>query len=167
MFRNLLISDILDPSSNGTAAMEPAASSWTSGIGALESHEQRCSAGGCLMSVLFQGRIKQIYRETSKCFYKYNAFGLHSIRSNPGSADMAPPSSSAVPPSSLDTLSTLREVNSNPPSPESSSSVVFPRLVVSPPLFSNAAHNGDSFGKHQNGLDHSPTEEPPSMETTR
>ncbi|KAM4711937.1 bestrophin-3-like isoform 1-T1 [Anableps anableps] len=88
------------------------------------------------------------------------------FRGNPGSADMAPPSSLAIPPSSLDTLSTLREVNSNPPSPESSSSVVFPRLVVSPPLFSDACHNGESIGKHQNGLDHSPTEEQPNMDTT-
>ncbi|XP_038161107.1 bestrophin-3-like [Cyprinodon tularosa] len=109
-------------------------------------------------------------RHPRPVFKRHSSDGTSSFfvnfRSNPGSADMAPPSSSAVPPSSLDTLSTLREVNSNPPSPESSSSVVFPRLVVSPPLFSNAAHNGDSFGKHQNGLDHSPTEEPPSMETT-
>ncbi|MED6255174.1 Bestrophin-3 [Ataeniobius toweri] len=89
------------------------------------------------------------------------------FRGNPGSADIAPPSSLAIPPSSLDTLSTLREVNSNPPSPESSSSVVFPRLVVSPPLFSDACHNGESFGKNQNGLDHSPTDELPNMETTR
>ncbi|KAK5609342.1 Bestrophin-3 [Crenichthys baileyi] len=89
------------------------------------------------------------------------------LRGNPGSADIAPPSSLAIPPSSLDTLSTLREVNSNPPSPESSSSVVFPRLVVSPPLFSDACHNGESFGKNQNGLDHSPTDELPNKETTR
>ncbi|MEQ2219350.1 Bestrophin-3, partial [Xenoophorus captivus] len=89
------------------------------------------------------------------------------LRGNPGSADIAPPSSLAIPPSSLDTLSTLREVNSNPPSPESSSSVVFPRLVVSPPLFSDACHNGESFGKNQNSQDHSPTDELPNMETTR
>ncbi|XP_008399055.1 bestrophin-3 [Poecilia reticulata] len=88
------------------------------------------------------------------------------FRGNAGSADMVPPCSLAIPPSSLDTLSTLREVNSNPPSPESSSSVVFPRLVVSPPLFSDACHNGESFGKHQNGLDLSPTEGQPNVETT-
>ncbi|XP_017295854.1 bestrophin-3 [Kryptolebias marmoratus] len=80
------------------------------------------------------------------------------LRTNPGPMDSAPPSSLAVPPQSMDTLSTLREVNSDPPSPESTSSVVFPQLVVSPPLFGNAC-------KHLNDLNHSPTEETPSLGT--
>ncbi|CAF90002.1 unnamed protein product [Tetraodon nigroviridis] len=40
---------------------------------------------------------------------------------------------SSAPPSTLETLSTLKEVSSNPPSPESSPSAAFPRLVLSPP----------------------------------
>ncbi|XP_034382418.1 bestrophin-3-like [Cyclopterus lumpus] len=64
----------------------------------------------------------------------------------------------------LDTLSTLREVSINPPSPESPPSTVFPRLVVSPPLSGDICHNVDSSGNGeaattQNGLDSSPSEE--------
>ncbi|KAM4569751.1 bestrophin-3-like isoform 2-T2 [Odontesthes bonariensis] len=86
------------------------------------------------------------------------------FRVNPGPAEMAPPSSFVMPPTSMDTLSTLREVSSNPPSPESSSSIVFPQLVVSPPLFGETRDNEDSFGKQQNGLNHSPTGEPSILE---
>ncbi|XP_040006273.1 bestrophin-3-like isoform X1 [Xiphias gladius] len=92
------------------------------------------------------------------------------FRLNPGVDDMAPPSSLVMHPPSMDTLSTLREVSSNPPSPESSSSAVFPQLVVSPPLFGDVRDNRDSSGhveaaKAQNGLDPSPTEEAPGLET--
>ena len=80
---------------------------------------------------------------------------------------MAPPSSLVMPPTSMDTLSTLREVSSNPPSPESSSSIVFPQLVVSPPLFGDTRDNEESFGKQQNGLSHSPTWEPSILEARR
>ncbi|XP_026219948.1 bestrophin-3 [Anabas testudineus] len=84
------------------------------------------------------------------------------FRVNPGPGDMPPPS--------MDTLFTLREVNSNPPSPDSSPSAVFPRLVVSPPLISDVS--GDSSdackaAKPQNGLDPSPTEEAPGLESGR
>ncbi|XP_070847895.1 bestrophin-3-like [Chaetodon trifascialis] len=83
-----------------------------------------------------------------------------------------PPSSLAMPPSTMDTLSTLREVSSNPPSPESSPSAVFPRLVVSPPLTGNICHNMDSpsngeAAKPPNGLDPSPTEETWGLDTPR
>ncbi len=85
---------------------------------------------------------------------------------------MGPPSSLAMPPSAMDTLSTLREVSSNPPSPESSPSAVFPRLVVSPPLTGDVCHNMNSSGngeaaKPQNGLDLSPTEEVPVSDNLR
>ncbi|XP_040885994.1 bestrophin-3-like isoform X2 [Toxotes jaculatrix] len=94
------------------------------------------------------------------------------FRLNPRADDMAPPSSFVMPPTSMDTLSTLREVSSNPPSPESSVSSVFPRLVISPPLFGDVHLNGDSCGnveaaKPQNGLDPSPSEEAPGLETPR
>lgn len=76
-----------------------------------------------------------------------------------------------MPPPSMDTLFTLREVNSNPPSPDSSPSAVFPRLVVSPPLISDVCYNGDSgtgkAAKPQNGLDPSPTEEAPGLDSGR
>uniref|UniRef100_A0A8C4HJV2 Bestrophin homolog n=1 Tax=Dicentrarchus labrax TaxID=13489 RepID=A0A8C4HJV2_DICLA len=93
-------------------------------------------------------------------------------RVHPRSEDMGPPSSLVMPPSAMDTLSTLREVSSNPPSPESSPSSVFPRLVVSPPLSGDVCHNMDSSGngeaaKPQNGLDPSPTEETLSLDTQR
>ncbi|XP_073336529.1 bestrophin-3-like [Pagrus major] len=78
------------------------------------------------------------------------------------------------PPSSLamDTLSTLREVSSNPPSPENSPSAVFPQLVISPPLSGDvcqdtaASGNGEA-AKPQNGLDRSPTEETQGLDTPR
>uniref|UniRef100_A0A665TGN9 Bestrophin homolog n=1 Tax=Echeneis naucrates TaxID=173247 RepID=A0A665TGN9_ECHNA len=65
-----------------------------------------------------------------------------------------------------------QEVSSNPPSPESSPSAVFPRLIVSPPLFGDVHHNEDSSSnvgaaKPQNGLDPSPSEEAPGLETSR
>ncbi|XP_028255711.1 bestrophin-3-like [Parambassis ranga] len=82
------------------------------------------------------------------------------FRLNAGPEDMAPPSSLSIAPPSMDTLSTLREVSSNPPSPESSHSAVFPQLIISPPL--SGDNNMDSSGKAQNGLDLSPTEEPGS-----
>ncbi|XP_037552045.1 bestrophin-3 [Nematolebias whitei] len=87
------------------------------------------------------------------------------LRANPGLMATAPRSSLAIPPQSMDTLSTLREVSSDPPSPESMSSVVFPQLVISPPLYGDACNNNDSFRKHQNGFNRSPTEEAPSLET--
>ncbi|GLD58644.1 bestrophin-3 isoform X1 [Lates japonicus] len=94
------------------------------------------------------------------------------FRLHPGVEGMAPPSSLVMPPSSMDTLSTLKEVSSNPPSPESSPSAVFPRLVVSPPLFGDVCYNGDSSGnleaaKPHNGLDPSPTEEALGLATPR
>ncbi|XP_059181940.1 bestrophin-3-like [Centropristis striata] len=77
-----------------------------------------------------------------------------------------------LPSPAVDTLSTLREVSSNPPSPESSSCTVFPQLVVSPPLSGDVCHKTDSSGngeaaKPQNGLEASPTEEAPGLETPR
>ncbi|XP_069575295.1 bestrophin-3-like isoform X1 [Brachyistius frenatus] len=83
------------------------------------------------------------------------------FRTHPSPENVAPPSSYLVePPTSVDTLSTLREVSSNPPSPESSPSSVFPRLVISPPL-------AEPLSKPQNGLDHSPTEEAAGFENPR
>ncbi|XP_018558336.1 bestrophin-3 isoform X1 [Lates calcarifer] len=94
------------------------------------------------------------------------------FRLHPGVESMAPPSSLVMPPSSMDTLSTLKEVSSNPPSPESSPSAVFPRLVISPPLFGDVCYNEDSSGnletaKPHNGLDPSPTEEASGLATPR
>ncbi|XP_070709757.1 bestrophin-3-like [Pempheris klunzingeri] len=94
------------------------------------------------------------------------------FRVHSGREEMCPPSSLAVPPPSTDTLSTLREVSSNPPSPEGSPSAVFPRLVISPPLCGDVCHNMDSSGngeaaKPPNGLDTSPTEEAPGLDTPR
>ncbi|XP_035535911.1 bestrophin-3-like [Morone saxatilis] len=94
------------------------------------------------------------------------------FRVHPRPEDVGPPSSLVMPPSAMDTLSTLREVSSNPPSPESSPSSVFPRLVVSPPLSGDVCHTMDSSGngeaaKLQNGLDPSPTEETLSLDTQR
>lgn len=93
-------------------------------------------------------------------------------RLHPGVESMAPPSSLVMPPSSMDTLSILKEVSSNPPSPESSPSAVFPRLVISPPLFGDVCYNEDSSGnletaKPHNGLDPSPTEEASGLATPR
>uniref|UniRef100_UPI0037E84F6E bestrophin-3-like n=1 Tax=Semicossyphus pulcher TaxID=241346 RepID=UPI0037E84F6E len=94
------------------------------------------------------------------------------FRVNSGPANMRSPSSLAMPPPAMDTLSTVREVSSNPPSPESSPATVFPQLVVSPPLSGDICNNTDSSGngeaaKPQNGLDTSPTEETPGLETSR
>ncbi|XP_029018736.1 bestrophin-3-like [Betta splendens] len=75
--------------------------------------------------------------------------------------DLAPP----------DTLFTLREVSSNPPSPDSSSSAVFPQLLVSPPLPTDACYRRDSgtasVVRPQNGLDPSPTTEAAGLESRR
>ncbi|XP_020514874.1 bestrophin-3 [Labrus bergylta] len=94
------------------------------------------------------------------------------LRVNPGPANMHPPSTQAVPPSAMDTLSTVREVSSNPPSPEGSLSADFPRLVISPPLTRGVCHNMESphngeAAKPQNGLDPSSAEEIPGLDTTR
>ncbi|XP_054481019.1 bestrophin-3-like [Anoplopoma fimbria] len=88
------------------------------------------------------------------------------FRVSPRPEDMAQPSPA------MDTLSTLREVSSNPPSPESPPSTVFPRFVVSPPLSADVRHSMDSSGngeaaKPQNGLDPSPSEETPGLDTWR
>ncbi|XP_037317382.2 bestrophin-3-like [Pungitius pungitius] len=65
-----------------------------------------------------------------------------------------------VPSAALDTLSTLREVGSNPPSPESPPSNVFPRLFVSPPLSIDVYLSGNGRAeKPPNGGDSSPPEE--------
>ncbi|KAK5849422.1 hypothetical protein PBY51_009066 [Eleginops maclovinus] len=77
-----------------------------------------------------------------------------------------------LPSPNMDTLSTLREVSSNPPSPESPPSAVFPRLVVSPPFSGDALKNRESSAnfeeaKPPNGLDPSPSEEAPSNDNPR
>ena len=99
-------------------------------------------------------------------------FIVNQSRINPGSEDMGPPSFLVMPPPVMDSLSTRKEVSSNPPSPETSPSAVFPQLVVSPPLSSDVCHNVDSSGdgeaaKPHNGLDMSPTEELPTLDTPR
>lgn len=71
--------------------------------------------------------------------------------------DAAPPSMLAVSP--METLSTLNEVSSNPPSPETSPSTAFPQLVVSPPLTCLNKSEPVEGAKPQNGLHTSPTEE--------
>ncbi|KAJ0012687.1 hypothetical protein NQD34_017021 [Periophthalmus magnuspinnatus] len=69
----------------------------------------------------------------------------------------------------MDTLSTVREVNTTPPSPECTHSGIFPRLVVSPPLFCEAALNvspsviGAAMTPY-NGFDVSSTEDVPGLE---
>ncbi|XP_036977636.1 bestrophin-3-like isoform X1 [Acanthopagrus latus] len=89
------------------------------------------------------------------------------FRIHPSPEAMRPPSSLA-----MDTLSTLREVSSNPPSPENSPTAVFPQLVISPPLSGGvgqdmaASGNGEA-AKPQNGLDPSPTEETQGLDTLR
>ncbi|XP_031593014.1 bestrophin-3 [Oreochromis aureus] len=88
------------------------------------------------------------------------------VRVNAGPEINVPPSSLFMSQPSMDTLSTLREVNSNPPSPESSISV-FPQLVISPPLCGDVCQNVDSYTKPQNGLNPSPTDEAPGSETLR
>ncbi|CAB1417416.1 unnamed protein product [Pleuronectes platessa] len=57
------------------------------------------------------------------------------FRLSPGAGGLAPPTSLVTPPPPMDTLSTLREVNSSPASPEISPSAVFPLLLISPPVF--------------------------------
>ncbi|KAJ4923287.1 hypothetical protein JOQ06_026103 [Pogonophryne albipinna] len=76
------------------------------------------------------------------------------------------PDNMGLPSPNMDTLSTLREVSSNPPSPESPPSAVFPRLVGSPPFSRDAGPNFESLKPH-NGLDPSPSEEAPGLETPR
>ncbi|KAE8281086.1 Bestrophin-3 Vitelliform macular dystrophy 2-like protein 3 [Larimichthys crocea] len=92
------------------------------------------------------------------------------FRVHPSPEDTAPPSS--MHPIAMDTLSTLREVSSNPPSPESSPTAVFPRFVVSPPLSGDTCQDMDASGngeaaKPQNGVDPSPTEETQGLDTRR
>ncbi|XP_030005495.1 bestrophin-3-like isoform X2 [Sphaeramia orbicularis] len=89
---------------------------------------------------------------------------------NPRPDNIVPPSTLVMPHLTMDTLSTLREVSSNPPSPDTPLSAVFPQLVISPPLFTDHKVDSDSIGevtKPQNGLDHSPTEDVPGLETPR
>ncbi|KAI9535747.1 Bestrophin-3 [Dissostichus eleginoides] len=76
------------------------------------------------------------------------------------------PDNMGLPSPNMDTLSTLREVSSNPPSPESSPSAVFPRLVVSPPFSGDAGPKFEASKPH-NGLDPSPSEEAPGLEIPR
>ncbi|KAK5877078.1 hypothetical protein CesoFtcFv8_026361 [Champsocephalus esox] len=76
------------------------------------------------------------------------------------------PDNMGFPSPNMDTLSTLREVSSNPPSPESPPPAVFPRLVVSPPFSGDAGPNFEALKPH-NGLDPSPSEEAPGLETPR
>lgn len=59
----------------------------------------------------------------------------------------------------METLSTLNEVSSNPPSPETSPEAAFPRLVVSPPLSCPGESEPGEGAKHPNGLHPSPNEE--------
>ncbi|TWW64422.1 Bestrophin-3 Vitelliform macular dystrophy 2-like protein 3 [Takifugu flavidus] len=80
------------------------------------------------------------------------------FRVHPSPVDLAPPSMLAVSP--METLSTLNEVSSNPPSPEASLSGAFPRLVVSPPLGCLNMSEPGQGAKPPNGLHPSPTEEP-------
>ncbi|TKS90439.1 Bestrophin-3 Vitelliform macular dystrophy 2-like protein 3 [Collichthys lucidus] len=94
------------------------------------------------------------------------------FRVHPSPEDTGPPSCLPMHPIAMDTLSTLREVSSNPPSPESSPSAVFPRFVVSPPLSGDACQDMDASGngeaaKPQNGVDPSPTEETQGLDTRR
>lgn len=98
------------------------------------------------------------------------SFNLSSF--NPHAENIAPPSSLVMTQPAMDTLSTVREVNTNPPSPESPHSGGFPRLVVSPPLFCEADLNvsGSIIGvaiKPYNSFDSSTAEEIPSLETPR
>ncbi|XP_072309998.1 bestrophin-3-like [Eucyclogobius newberryi] len=70
------------------------------------------------------------------------------------------PTSLAMVHSVMDTLSTVREVNTTLPPPESTHSGFFPRLVVSPPAFCEAGAAMTQF----NGFDVSPTEDIPGLE---
>ncbi|KAG7496335.1 bestrophin-3 isoform X1 [Solea senegalensis] len=94
------------------------------------------------------------------------------FRLSPGADARSPPSWLVTPPAPVDTLSTLKEVSSNPPSPEHSPGEVFPQLAVSPLFLNNVCHSGDcsdgvEVTKIQNGLDHLLTQEAPSVETPR
>ncbi|XP_075900249.1 bestrophin-3-like isoform X2 [Nelusetta ayraudi] len=86
------------------------------------------------------------------------------VRVQTGPTDGVQPSSRAVSP--LDTLSTLREVSSSPPSPDGSSSLLFPQLVVSPPPLSTPPGDGAPV-RPQNGRCPSPSEEPQGHSTSR
>ncbi|AWO98290.1 putative bestrophin-3 [Scophthalmus maximus] len=89
------------------------------------------------------------------------------FRLNAGADDVAPPFSLVTPPTPVDTLSTLREVSSNLPSPETSPSAFFPQFVVSPPLTGDVCYDHVEVTKPQNGLDPSPTDEAPGSVTQR
>ncbi|KAM9328418.1 bestrophin-3-like [Pholidichthys leucotaenia] len=89
------------------------------------------------------------------------------FRVSPGPGVRAPSYSLANSPPSMDTLSTLREVSSDPPSPESASFAVFPQLVISPPLFSDMSPNANSCDKPKNGFNPSYTEEASNLEASR
>lgn len=96
--------------------------------------------------------------------YVFSDIHLILFRVNPGPDE--------VPPPLVDALSTLREVNSNLPSPESSPSAVFPRLVISPPVTSDDCYTGDFSGngaapKPQNRPEPPPTEVTPGSENSR
>lgn len=65
----------------------------------------------------------------------------------------------SAPPSTLEMLSTLNEVSSNPPSPEGSPWTAFPRLVVSPPLSRPNPSEPGEGAKPRNGPGGSPAEE--------
>ncbi|XP_074554534.1 bestrophin-3-like [Halichoeres trimaculatus] len=89
------------------------------------------------------------------------------FRVHSGPTHVHPPSSLAMPSPGVDTLSTVKEVSSNPPSPKGSPSADFPRLVISPPLTNVDSTGNGEAAKPQNGLEPSSTEERPGMETTR
>ncbi|XP_060924632.1 bestrophin-3-like [Limanda limanda] len=93
------------------------------------------------------------------------------FRLSPGAGGLAPTPSLVTSPPPMDTLSTLREVNSSPASPEVSPSAVFPRLLISPPVFdvwnkTDSSANAEEANVH-NGLDPSSTEEAPGLENPR
>lgn len=69
--------------------------------------------------------------------------------------DAAPPPKLAASPP----LSTLNEVSSNPPFPETPPSTVFPQLVVSPPLSCPNTSEASRGAKPLNGLGTAPSEE--------
>uniref|UniRef100_A0A673A747 Bestrophin homolog n=1 Tax=Sphaeramia orbicularis TaxID=375764 RepID=A0A673A747_9TELE len=103
-------------------------------------------------------------------FLTFISLSVNESRVNPRPDNIVPPSTLVMPHLTMDTLSTLREVSSNPPSPDTPLSAVFPQLVISPPLFTDHKVDSDSIGevtKPQNGLDHSPTEDVPGLETPR
>lgn len=63
----------------------------------------------------------------------------------------------------LEQLSTLNEVSSNPPSPDTSPSTAFPRLVVSPPLTCPNPSEPGGGAKPLNGLGASSSQAPPNQ----